>query len=301
MENLGVVPWLRFFAFLLAPIFLFLPALLFLVTFVKETISLLLRGSSLIPRSARLVKRLSLVAMIFQVLAPYAHPSIESDHVISIGEHLEIPSRGLHRFSVTAQDVIAYKWLEHREKFLVEGKKIGYSELIVWDARKQKTTHRFYILSKRSFLKLKRIQKTLEGMGLTTSLQGHILVAKGVLERERDYFILHKVLRQNPKSLHLDVKLKRSLRNHLIGKAYTILFEEAPTGVSCQYDGIHITCFHQKEDTPAKEIKKKLAHDYAIKLVARVRGRGTQNYRIRLLIFKLSAPMAKNSPWESNN
>ena len=88
-----------------------------------------------------------------------------TDHVISIGEHLEIPSRGLKRFSVTDQQVISYKWLEQQVHFLVEGKKLGYSELIIWDGGGQKTTHRFYVLSKRSFLKAQENPKDPRGYG----------------------------------------------------------------------------------------------------------------------------------------
>ena len=295
MANLGVVPWFRFLAFLLLPILRFLLARLFLVTLVKETMSQLLRYiSSLIPTPPGCVKRICPWAtaffIAFQLVAPSAlakrGDGNHRDYVISIGEHLEIPSRGLRRFSVTDQQVISYKWLEQRSRFLVEAKKVGYSELVVWDAHKRKTTHRFYILSKHSFLKLKRIQKTLEGMGLATSLQGHILVARGSISKSRDYFILHKILAQHAKGLYLDVELERPLRNHLVGKAYKILFGETASGVSCQHDGIHITCFHQKEDVLAKDIRDTLKRNYAIKLIARSRGKAKENYRIRLLIFQ---------------
>ena len=288
MENLGVVPWLRFLTFLLAPLFCFLFALRVLVFLVNETMrQLLVKGglTLLIPQHP--VKAWMLWGSLLLVASP---PQVwggeATDHVISIGEHLEIPSRGLKRFSVTDQQVISYKWLEQQVHFLVEGKKLGYSELIIWDGGGQKTTHRFYVLSKRSFLKLKRIQKTLEAMGLKAAPQGNILVARGRIYRQRDYFILHKILRQHSKVIYLDVKLAKSLRNHIIGKVYQILFDEALPGVSCQVERIQITCFYQKVEQVEKSIAHKLKKDYAIKLVAKSRGQSRQNYRVQLLVFQ---------------
>ncbi|MCY4644471.1 MAG: hypothetical protein OXB88_07620 [Bacteriovoracales bacterium] len=297
MGNLGVVPWFLFLAFLLAPVFFFLLALFVFVFLVRETMGILLKTDPIsifkvpfIATMPSLVKTLSLFLLLLPGIATplFCAPSPPTnDRIISIGEHLEVPSQGLRRFSVTAKDVIAYKWLEHRKLFLVEGKKLGYSELIIWNAKNQKSTHRFYVLSKRSFLKIKQIQKTLEGMGLQTSRGGPILVAHGQIFKERDYFILHKILAQNPKNLHLDVGLARPLRNTLIGKAYTILFEELSSGISCTWSNIQITCFYQKEDSLSQEIAKKLKRDYFIRLVAKSLGKAAQNYRIRLLIFQL--------------
>ena len=285
-----MVPWFLFLAFLLAPARFLLLALLVRVTLVKEAMLQLLRWQYLrlpvINVVGNLVKGNTLLIIIFQGLALVAQATSYNDHVISIGEHLEIPSQGLQHFSVTDQQVIVYKWLEQQTQFLVEGKKIGYSELIVWDKHRQKTTHRFYVISKRSFLKLKRIQKTLETMHLQTTLQGHILVAKGRVYRKRDYFILHKIWRQHSKGLHLDVELGKKLRNHFIGKAYQILFNEVSWGISCTHEGIQITCFYPKQDTLSKAIAKKLKQDYAINLVAKSHSKGKQNYRVRLLIFQ---------------
>ena len=285
MANLGVLPWLRPRAFRLAPILRLRLALLVLVIRVRETIFQLLE--CFIPSSAGPVKGILLLLLGFQPFGARCWAAHENDHVISIGEHLEIASRGLHRFSVTDQQVIAYKWLEQQGRFLVEGKKLGYSELVIWDAKKRKATHRFYVLSKRSFLKLKRIQKTLTTMGLQASLQGHILVARGIVKERRHYFILHKILQQNREALHLDVTLQRGLRNDLIARAYKILLDQAPSGVSCNDERIHITCFYQREDAVGQDIKRKLKRDYAISLVAKLAGKGRQNYRIRLLIFQL--------------
>ena len=168
----------------------------------------------------------------------------------------------------------------------MEGKKLGYSELIIWGENRQKTTHRFYVISRRSFLKLKRIQKTLEAMHLKTDLQGHILVARGRIRRKRDYFILHKIWKQHSKGLHLDVELEKKLRNDLIGKAYQILFREMLWGISCSNEGIHITCFYPKKETLPKKISQKLKRDYGIDLVGKSHRKEQQNYRVRLLIFQ---------------
>ena len=277
-------------AFLLAPAFFLLLALFLWVILLRETIIQLLKWkyspSPFIKASCNIVKSPLFVIAIFQGFPSMALANGPQDHVISIGEHLEIPTRGLQRFSVTDQDVIAYKWLEQQTQFLVEGKKIGYSELIIWDQYRHKTTHRFYVISRRSFLKLKQIQKTLEAMHLETSLQGHILVAKGQIQEKRDYFILHKIWKQNSKRLHLDVKLEKKLRNHLIAKAYQILFREISWGISCVHEGIQITCFHPKKETLPKKMAQKLKRDYSIDLVAKSHRKAQQNYRVRLLIFQ---------------
>ena len=263
MANLGVVPWFRFLAFLLFPIFFLLFSLRVRVTLVKETMKKLLQGPGpgpdsvkkrwfFLPLTSRPVKGRGqippsvLVLLLFQLLKPLPAWSFK-DHVIAIGEHVEISSNGLHRFSVTARDVLSYKWLEQRSLFLVEGKKKGYSELIIWNRHQKKRTHRFYVLSKNHFLKLKRLQKTIESMNIRTTFHGDLLVAEGVVKRKKDYLILHKILKGNQKKLHLNVSLDQKLRNDLMGKAYKILFTRGLSGISCSHDLIDIVCFYQRE------------------------------------------------------
>ena len=291
MENLGVVPLFLSLAFLLAPTFFFLLALFIFVILPRETIIQLLKQSAQNPFlliSSQLVKSRSVLMGILLVPGgPGLASELDNDYVICVGEHLEIPSQGLYRFSVTDRQVISYKWLEQRSRFLLEGKKVGYSELIIWDKNKQKNTHRLYVLSKRSFLKLKQVEKVLHHMGLSTSIEGPILVAQGMIKEKKDYFILHKLLRQNKKGLHLDVSLDQKLRNDLIGQAYRDLFPEAFSGVSCDVEGIKITCYYQKEDKLSKSILRKLQQDYAIQSIPRTHSKAKQNYRIRLLIFQL--------------
>ena len=91
MANFGVLPWFLFLAFLLAPSFLFLLDLFFLVFLLKETIAQLLRWKYLPPpfikAPCNTVKSPLLLIVIFQGLTSIALASGPHDHVISIGEH----------------------------------------------------------------------------------------------------------------------------------------------------------------------------------------------------------------------
>ncbi len=107
------------------------------------------------------------------LLLPSASLAADSpkDIVLAKGEQKEIELKDLRNFSVGNPEVISYKFLPKQGKLLVKGKKVGFTDVIIWSA-KGKETFSLYVLSKQKFLKTFQLADALKNLNLEIDIKG---------------------------------------------------------------------------------------------------------------------------------
>ena len=91
--------------------------------------------------------------------------------ILAKGEQKEISLEGLKNFSVGNQEVISYKWMPKLGKLLVKGKKVGFTDLVVW-SKNGKENFSIYVLSKQKFLKTFQLADALKNLNLAIDIKG---------------------------------------------------------------------------------------------------------------------------------
>ncbi|MBL6989712.1 MAG: pilus assembly protein N-terminal domain-containing protein [Bacteriovoracaceae bacterium] len=297
MANFGVVPLFLFSCFLFLPIFFNLFALLVFVTFVLETIMQLPSLSStkvfietrFVPKHAQSVKALFLLAWIPCLNAHLPPPQVHNRHnlIIARGEHREISVKNLLKYTIGNPQIIGHKLLKAKQVILLKGKKIGFSELVVWKKGAPKEVYRIYVLAKNKHLKVLHLADVFKTIGLKVVLAGPLIVVNGKLDDFNNYRLLKKVYLQNKEYLHLKGSLDDSLRNQIIGNIYHHLFNEYIDNIRCEAKAFNIICQYPKTNPPSNETKEFIENYYFATLVAIDDQELTSNYLVKLKILQL--------------
>lgn len=286
IANLGVVPLLRFAAFLFAPAALDFALRRFSVTAVLEAINISSRNY-LISNFKHLNLNLTLLfvkALLVLPCASFAISPSSSDYIIAHGEQKEIILSGLKRYSVGNPAIISYKLLEKEQKLLIKGKKIGFTDILVWTS-KGKQTLGVYVLSKQKFLKTFQLGEALKNLGLDIQVKGPIITASGTVSEFSDYLYLQKLKAQYADQIFLKVSLSRELRNFIIGKIYKTLFSSEFPIITCQSNELDVLCFHEGESN--SPLLKELGSYYKVTFIKQDSRIRKTNYRVRLKIVQL--------------
>ncbi len=284
--NLGVVPLLRLAAFLFAPIALCLALRRFSVTAVLEAINIssrnFLKDSNLKPLNVTIalffVKGLLLLPSASQASDP------TSDIILSKGEQKEIDLKGLKNFSVGNPEVISYKFLAKTGKLLVKGKKVGFTDLVVW-TKKGKEIFSLYVLSKQKFLKTFQLAEALKNLELSIDIKGPVMTASGILSDFGDYLYLQKIKGQFQDQVFFKINLDPKLRNHIIAQIYKKLYSNGFSHVNCQTDWMDVMCFYEGEKND--HLLKQLASFYRVSFVQQDSRLKHKNYRLKLKLIQL--------------
>ncbi len=220
--NLGVVPLFLLAAFLLAPAALCLALRRFSVTAVLEAINISQNKTYHLSNLKPLNLTISLLFVKIFLLLPSASFAQVSpkDMIVARGEQKELPFKGLKNFSVGNPDVISYKWMPKEGKLLIKGKKVGFTDLVVWTASGKEVLS-IYVLSKQKFLKTFQLADALKNLNLTIDIKGPVMTATGVLSDFSDYLYLQKIKGQFQEQVFFKIGLEPKLRNHIIGQIYT--------------------------------------------------------------------------------
>lgn len=286
IANLGVVPLLRLAAFLLAPIALCLALRRFSVTAVLDAIGI----SQIKTYHLSNLKLLNLTTSLLFVkvflllpLASFAQVS-SSDVILARGEQKELPFSGLKNFSVGNPEVISYKWMPKTGKLLVKGKKVGFTDLVVWTASGKETVS-LYVLSKQKFLKTFQLADALKNLNLTIDIKGPIMTASGTLTDFADYLYLQKIKGQFQEQVFFKITLEPKLRNHIIGQIYKKLYANGFSSVACQADWLDVLCFYEGQHNEA--LLKQLASFYRVSFIQQDSHLKHRNYRLKLKLVQL--------------
>lgn len=286
IANFGVVPLLRSAAFLLAPIALCLALRRFSVTAVLEAISISSGKKRILSNLKPLNITISVLFVKVFLVLPCA-ASVQqspSDIVIAKGEQKEIILPSLKNFSVGNKEVISYKLLPKESKLLLKGKKVGFTDLVVWTA-KGKEVFSIYVLSKQKFLKTFQLADALKNLNLIIDIKGPVMTATGTLSDFGDYLYLQKIKGQFQDQVFFKINLEAKLRNHIIGQIYKKLYSNGYSSVACQADWLDILCFYEGQNNEA--LLKQLAAFYRVSFIQQDSRHRYNNYRLKLKLIQV--------------
>lgn len=249
IENLGVDPLLSSMFFLAFPAFFLLNFLLHLVCIVFEAIILplpLLKqlNYNFRPLFLSIYKsnvKVFLMSYVALTLCNNAYSSNIKEIFISTGEQVEINEPQIRKYSVGNKDVIKHKHRAKYGKILIKGKKMGFSDLVIWK-KKEKVTYHLYVISKKQQLEKISLIESLKRMNLKIRTQGEIVYVFGEISTFEQFFLISKINMKNHKNLILDVSINKKLRNELYSKIYLELYNDGASKVICKNYGIKITC-----------------------------------------------------------
>jgi hypothetical protein len=284
IANLGVVPLLRLAAFLLAPIALCLALRRFSVTAVLEAINISSRKNLVLSNFKLLNLTISLLFVKVLLFLPCASFAGTSDVILAKGEQKELSFKSMKNFSVGNPEVISYKWLPKQGKLLIKGKKVGFTDLVVW-TKEGKEILSLYVLSKQKFLKTFQLADALKNLNLSIDIKGPVMTASGIMSDFGDYLYLQKIKGQFQEQVFFKISLDPKLRNHIVGQIYKKLYSNGFSSVSCQADWLDILCFY--EGLNNKALLKQLASFYRVSFIQQDSRLKHKNYQLKLKLIQL--------------
>jgi hypothetical protein len=286
IANFGVVPLLRLAAFLFAPAALWWALRRFSVIAVLEAINISSRNNLAFSnlKLLNVARRLVVVKVFFLLPSALFAQVSPSDLILAKGEQKELHFKALKNFSIGNSEVISYKYAPKSGKLLIKGKKVGFTDLVVWN-QKGKETISIYVLSKQKFLKTFQLADALKNLNLTIDIKGPIMTASGVLSDFSDYLYLQKIKGQFQDQVFFKINLDAKLRNHIVGQIYKKLYANGFSSVSCQVDWLDILCFFEGINNP--DFLKQIASFYRVSFIQQESRLRHRNFRLKLKLIQL--------------
>lgn len=284
--NLGVVPLFLLAAFLLAPAALCLALRRFSVTAVLDAIYISRDKFRLYGNLKLLNVTGCLLFVKIFLLMPVASFASDNpkDIILAKGEQKEIQIETLRNFSVGNPEVISYKFLPKQGKLLLKGKKVGFTDVIIWNG-KGKETFSIYVLSKQKFLKTFQLADALKNLNLEIDIKGPIMTASGILSDFSDYLYLQKIKGQFQDQVFFKIALDPKLRNHIVGQIYKKLYANGFSSVTCQVDWLDVLCFY--EGSQNENLLKQLSSFYRVTFIQQDSRLRHKNYRLKLKLIQV--------------
>lgn len=286
--NLGVVPLFLLSAFLLAPDLRALAFLLFSVTFVLDAIWSSYKitvVNFLITKTDNLAAVSSSVKSFLCILAFLPCITFAEDLILAQGEQKELSFSTLKKYSVGNPDVLSYKYFAKGKKILLKGKKVGFSDLVIW-AEGEKKEYKIYVLSKQKHLQSIQLAEALKPLDLTVHIQGPVIVVEGEVKSLEDFLYIHKLKAKNGDQVYFKAEISAKLRNFIVGMVYHKLFGAGFSQVSCQAQFTEILCDYSPEGADLsflKDIQKR----YGVTFVARQSRWLQKNYRLKMKLVQV--------------
>ncbi len=292
--NLGVVPLFLSLAFLFWPALTLLFFLLFSVTAVLETILYLLQTrliqSGFLPSVKPYVKAGGAILVIF-----FSFPSTGlANLLISKGEHEELKTPQLTKFTLGNKEVLSAKYLPEKEIILIKGKRLGYSEMRYWN--KKGEVHRFgvYVLSKKEQLKLTHIADSLRNLGLEVSFKGPLVHATGTLETASSYKILKEIWQAYHSKVVLQINLSSVLHREFLIELYRSFWDEYIEDVHCQREYVSFQCSYGQGQSLSEGTVHKLKKKFILDILASKNFNSEQNYELHIKLYQLENIFGEN-------
>lgn len=288
IANLGVVPLFSFACFLLAPDFFNLFFLLARVCVVFEDIFHSLSYLININYRGIFLSRIPSLVKIFLPLMLLSKPAFaeKKDVFLSKGEQIEISIGKLDHFSVGNKEVIKYKYLPKKNKILILGKSLGFSDLVAWKKDNTKQTYNFYITSKKEQLKKMEIAQVLKNTKLKTKIAGGIVYVNGILESLDSYLLFKNLEKMKLKNLILNVSIHKKLKNRIIGKIYNNLYQQGFEYIYCQELNAQISCEFNTQTNPKLALFK-FINTYNVNFINLNSLKNNKNFKLHFKIISI--------------
>lgn len=283
-ENLGVVPLFLLSAFLCFPIFV---AFLFLterVCFVFDAMGI--TSSKSLIAGHRFSYFLFFVKIILlQGVVWGAEP--DKTLIFSKGEQKIIHFESLSHYSLGNPEVISKKLSLPKKTLYLKGKKMGYTDLILWDKSKHKQHYHIYVLSKREALKMADLIQSIQFLPLEIQFQGTGVKVSGTLDRLEELEFFEKIKRDWKKPLWNAVNYTQKLQKQLISKIYLEFFQRKIQSYSCQLGQDQIFLCHYKSFSRLTDLEKLFSLKYGIQFNYHPLSISESNFRLSFKIVQV--------------
>lgn len=288
IANLGVVPLFFIAFFLVEPAALAFLCLLFSVTFVRDTIQLLLNKVSSFPPILYQLKNLvKVIVAILAINTPIWAEEFQKDLILAKGEQAQLSIPGLEKFSIGNKEIIGHKHLPQKGQFLVKGKSVGFSDLVLWDHQKHKYSYKIFVISKNDQLKTIHTADALKYLHLDFKIQGENIYLEGEIKEIDAYFMLLKIIKEQNNLLSSNLTLSAPLKSKIIGEIYGHFMKEGVQDYSCKVYGIKITCSYDELTLPSPEVQNLLKAKFDVSLLSFKSERHRKNFKIKLKMLQL--------------
>lgn len=306
IANLGVVPLFLLAAFLLAPAFFFLLALLVFVTHVLETIrQLLFRYKSnnshfinfkpsFLPTKSLCVKKIlppragnflisCAILTSSRLMADVQRHSL----VLARGQSTEISLPRLSKFTVGNREVLKYQFNEKNKKMMIRGTRLGHAELLVWNQDNTSEAWQVFVISKSQEAKFLHLAELASSLGLESEiLIPHIRIF-GTVRTVKQYLDYKKMQELNKDAVLDEVVLEATLANKIIAEVYASFFEEYKESIKCSVEFSDVNCSYPENEAPSETAKKYLQEKYKVNLVQKNNQQFKKNYSLKLKLIQL--------------
>ncbi|MDH4467949.1 MAG: pilus assembly protein N-terminal domain-containing protein [Bacteriovoracaceae bacterium] len=235
MANLGVVPLLRFAAFLLEPAFFALFFLTIVVRFVHDAIkNLKFLNHSNAPVCQIMGKAVKMYCNFYRIWAPLfgffilnvqgvngkeqGAPDGPQVLLLAKGEMQEIPLTGKVQYSVGNKEVLRVKYLSQNHSLAIKAQALGQTEVVIWKNKKAKHIL-CYVISKKAQLQSAQMMDYLKDTSLRGDLKGEHIWVEGRVHDWNDFerVVAMKNFSKNAsfKQVVLDSKFQSLLRTQI--------------------------------------------------------------------------------------
>lgn len=295
--NLGVVPLLRLSAFLFFPEFVFLRLLLFCVTRVLETMSLLLNQQALIGHFAfckpkvlslneRSVKAIVLSLLSFSLCAA-SSPLKQSPISLEVGDHYELKLPNMTRFTVGQSDYLSHKEQVEKKSLLLKGLRPGKTQIMVWDTEGQTRAYNVYVYEDSRQIQLQKLKNKLAIAGVKILAGPYFLEIQGEVEELKHYLYLKSFIDKNQQLIRNKLSISKELSDRVFAYIYKRFFGEFVDDISCEVRKFDFVCTYGQNKNISSKLISTLKDKFAVEFIENKNKERMQNYNIRLKLVQM--------------
>ena len=178
------------------------------------------------------------------------------------------------------------KYLPKEKKILIKGKKIGFSDLVIW-GQGSPQSYKFYVLAKRDQMKLALCLDKIQEMGLVAEHRGAVVVIKGTIISMSQTQTLAELLKQFPNGLELEMEYDAELKNDILAEIAVSFFRENLEQPQCQQSkGVFQCLVKNNEDLSAKG-REYLESKIPVKFLSWSPNVKATNYQVKLKLIQV--------------
>lgn len=291
--NLGVVPLFLLVAFLLAPAFFLLFALLIFVILVFDTIFKLRINfkTRFVTSKIILVNLMLSPCMYFQPLRA-GETDISYTYgdtiIVSQGETYNFSKSPKEKYTITNKKCLSHKESEDRRELIIKGKCTGFSEVLLWkNKNKIHTKYHVYIMTKKERFKISHIFESLKEINLQSSFLGNKVSVQGEISDRNQYQKFKALIKEFNSKIVSNVTISDKTSLSIIEDIYKYLFSNGFRDFYCRKRNDSIDCFYSKLNKFNKKTIKFIEKNFYVSLTPVNDIESDSNFRIRLHIFQL--------------
>ena len=284
IENLGVVPLFLFAAFLFLPAFFVLFLRMAFVCFVFDAI-----WAPSLFRALRFHNILCFVkaSIIISPTILCAAQRTPRNIYLSKGEQVSVPAPNLEQFSVGNPEILGRRYSSRSKKVFIKGKKLGYSDVVIWSKGKSTTFHA-YVLSKSQNLKLAQVANSLKDLGLEPRFEGKKVWAQGILKNFQELSRVLKLKQDYEKQLQLQLEMSLELQRQVIAEVYLYFHRAGYSKYHCTIRKNLPQCFYQAA-APSTSTEKEVLKTWGIKLHFQSSGIVEKNLKVQFKFIEIES------------